>query len=49
MNFDGRGKNLLAERRRALLVGQRLQEELDGFADICKSFFDGLALRLAAF
>jgi len=30
MDFDGRGENLLAERRRALVICQSLQEEFDG-------------------
>lgn len=47
MDFDRGGKNLLAQRRRALFIGQSLQEEFDGLADIGKSLFDRLPLRLA--
>ena len=48
MNFDGGGENLTAERRRALVVGQGLQEELDCLTDVGKSLLDGLSLRLAS-
>src|ERR1019366_2614707 len=48
MNFDGGGENLPAERRRALVVGQGLQEEFDCLTDVGKSLLDGLSLRLAS-
>ena len=48
MDFDGGGKNLLAERRRALVIGQGLQEQLNCLTDIGKSLLDGLSLRLAS-
>jgi len=34
MNFDGGGENLLAERGRALFIGERFQEQLDGLANV---------------
>jgi len=48
MNFDRCGQDLLTQRRRALLLGQSLQEKLNCFADVGQSLFDRLALRLAA-
>ncbi len=47
MNFDGGGENLPAERRRALVIGQGLQEEFDCLTDIGKSLLDRLSLRLS--
>jgi len=44
MNFNRGGKYLLAQRRRALFIGQGLQEEFDGLPDIGKSFLDRLPL-----
>jgi hypothetical protein len=49
MNFDGSGKNLLAERRRALVIGQSLQKQFDCLTNIGKSFLDRSSLRLASF
>jgi hypothetical protein len=47
MNFDRGGQNLPAQRRRALLIGQRLQKEFDRLTDIDECLLDGLTLRLA--
>lgn len=49
MNFDGGVKNLLAERRRPLIISQSLEEEFDCLTDVGESLFDGLTLRLASF
>jgi len=40
MNFYGSGKNLLAQRHRALVIGQGLQKEINCFTDIGKSLLD---------
>ena len=48
VNFDGRGKNLPAERHRALVIGQGLQEEIDCLTDVGESLLDRLPLRLAS-
>ena len=49
MNFNCGGKNLLAERSRALVIGQGLEEKFDCLTDIGKSLLDRLSLRLASF
>ena len=46
--FDGGDKDLAAERRRALVIGQGLQEKIDCLTDIGKSLLDGPSLRLAS-
>lgn len=47
MNFYRGGQNLAAERSRALLIGQGLQEKLNCLADIRERLLDVPPLRLA--
>jgi hypothetical protein len=44
MNFDGGGQNLLTQCCRTLFIRQRLQEKIDGFADVGQSLLDRPAL-----
>ena len=48
MDFDRGSEDLPAQRRRALLIGQGLQEKFDCPTDIGKSLLDRPSLRLAA-
>jgi hypothetical protein len=48
MHFDCGSKNLPAEQRRALVLGQSLQKQLDRLTDIGERFLDRLSLRLAS-
>jgi len=45
MDFDGGSENLAAQGRRALLIGQGLQEKFNCLTDIGKSLLDCLSLR----
>ena len=48
MNFDRGGQNLPTQRSRAFFLGQGLEEELNGFANIRESLLDRISVRLAA-